>query len=201
MPDPPQAERNAGLTLQPGLQLGQRQIGLRCDPIHHLTLRLGPGPQLTPRPVWHTLGLPCAVPLCRNLLRPAHAYQKAIRKFRQRFLASIVGQQKFSAQIIPIWLRHRFTRRRVSPIGVYIIKENALDLEDFFASLKQGASWVQPEHRLQASPDEADNRFLECAETVDAEFLITGNKRHFPKTWKGTKVVNAREFLGQVVPL
>ena len=126
MPDPPQAERNAGLTLQPGLQLGQRQIGLRCDPIHHLTLRLGPGPQLTPRPVWHTLGLPCAVPLCRNLLRPAHAYQKAIRKFRQRFLASIVGQQKFSAQIIPIWLRHRFTRRRVSPIGVYIIKENAL---------------------------------------------------------------------------
>src|ERR1017187_2155603 len=41
-------------------------------------------------------------------------------------LASIVGQQKFSAQIIPIWLRHRFTRRRVSPIGVYTIKENAL---------------------------------------------------------------------------
>jgi hypothetical protein len=44
------------------------------------------------------------------------------------FLASIVGQQKFSAQIIPIWLRHRFTRRRVSPIGVYTIKENALEL-------------------------------------------------------------------------
>jgi putative PIN family toxin of toxin-antitoxin system len=76
-----------------------------------------------------------------------------------------------------------------------------LDLEAFFASLKQKASWVQPEHRLQVSPDEADNRFLECAEAVGAEFLITGNKRHFPKTWKGTKIVNAREFLEQVVPL
>jgi len=60
---------------------------------------------------------------------------------------------------------------------------------------------VHPVHTVTASPDESDNRFLECAETIDAEFLITGNKRHFPKAWKGTKIVNAREFLEQVVPL
>ena len=76
-----------------------------------------------------------------------------------------------------------------------------IDLEAFYASLKQRASWVQPEHRVHISPDETDNRFLECAETIDAEFLITGNKRHFPKVWKGTKIVNAREFLEKVVPL
>jgi hypothetical protein len=39
----------------------------------------------------------------------------------------IVGQQKLATQVIPIWLRHRFTRRRVSPKTVYIIKENALE--------------------------------------------------------------------------
>ena len=50
-------------------------------------------------------------------------------------------------------------------------------------------------------PTNPNNRFLECAETINAEFLITGNKRHFPEVWKGTKIVNAREFLEQVVPL
>jgi putative PIN family toxin of toxin-antitoxin system len=49
--------------------------------------------------------------------------------------------------------------------------------------------------RLSVSPDEADNRFLECAEEVQADYLVTGNKRHFPKRWKSTQVVNARELL------
>ena len=45
------------------------------------------------------------------------------------------------------------------------------------------------------SPDDPDNRFLECAEAANANFLITGNKRHFPAQWKSTKIVNARECL------
>ena len=126
MPDPPQTERNTGLAVQLGLQLSQRQIGFRGHPIHDLTLRLGTCPPLTPWLVRHALGLPSAVPLCGNLFRPAHAHQKAIRQLLQRLLALIVGQQKLTAQVIPIWLRHRFTRRRVSPNLVYTIKENAL---------------------------------------------------------------------------
>src|ERR1035441_6158515 len=126
MPDPPQTERNTGLAVQLGLQLSQRQIGFRCHPIHHLTLRLRACPPLTPRLVRHALGLPGAVPLCGNLFRPAHAHQEAIRQLLQRLLALIVGQQKLTAQVIPIWLRHRFTRRRVSPNLVYTIKETAL---------------------------------------------------------------------------
>jgi predicted nucleic acid-binding protein len=63
------------------------------------------------------------------------------------------------------------------------------------------AKLVRPFHKVAMSPDEPENRFLECAETIDAEFLITGNKRHFPGIWKGTKIVNAREFLERVVPL
>src|SRR5664279_2416859 len=126
MPDSPQTERNTGLAVQLGLQLNQRQIGFRCHPIHHLTLRLGARPPLTPWLVRHALGLPSAVPLCGNLFRPAQAHQEAIRKLLQRLLALIVGQQKLTAQVIPIWLRHRFTRRRVSPNIVYTIKETAL---------------------------------------------------------------------------
>ncbi len=50
-------------------------------------------------------------------------------------------------------------------------------------------------HRLAISPDESDNRFIECAEAASADFLITGNKRHFPASHGKTKIVNAHEFL------
>jgi uncharacterized protein len=54
---------------------------------------------------------------------------------------------------------------------------------------------VAPAGRLAESPHEADNRFLECAQEAAADFIVTGNKRHFPKRWKNTTVVNARELL------
>jgi predicted nucleic acid-binding protein len=52
-----------------------------------------------------------------------------------------------------------------------------------------------PEAPVAESPDEPDNRFLECAEAAAAEYLVTGNARHFPKRWKRTRIVNARQFL------
>src|SRR3954463_14317595 len=63
-----------------------------------------------------------------------------------------------------------------------------------------GAHTVQPMHGLTVCSDEEDNRVLECAEAAGADFLITGNKRHFPAQWKQTSIVNARQFLEQVFP-
>jgi putative PIN family toxin of toxin-antitoxin system len=40
--------------------------------------------------------------------------------------------------------------------------------------------------------DEDDNRFIECADAAQAEFLITGNLRHYPAEWGATRAVNAR---------
>ena len=48
---------------------------------------------------------------------------------------------------------------------------------------------------VHAASDEDDNRFLECAEAAGAAYLVTGNLRHYPEQWGGTKVVNARQFL------
>jgi hypothetical protein len=33
-----------------------------------------------------------------------------------------------------------------------------------------------------------------------ADFLVTGNNRHFPKPWQQTAVVNATELLEWVMP-
>jgi predicted nucleic acid-binding protein len=66
--------------------------------------------------------------------------------------------------------------------------------------LASEAILVTPTNRLDVSPDEPDNRVLECAEAATADFLVTGNKRHFPKRWKNTGVVNARELFDLLLP-
>lgn len=49
--------------------------------------------------------------------------------------------------------------------------------------------------RLSHSPHESDNRFYECASVTAADYLVTGNRRHFPKDLPPTKIVNASELL------
>jgi putative PIN family toxin of toxin-antitoxin system len=48
--------------------------------------------------------------------------------------------------------------------------------------------------------DEPDNRLLECAEAADADYLATGNTKHFPKSYKNTVIVTPKQFLDLVVP-
>lgn len=66
--------------------------------------------------------------------------------------------------------------------------------------IKNHSHVVAPTRRLEIASDPDDNRFLECADTARADYLVTGNLRHFPRFWKKTKVITAREFIGLVAP-
>jgi uncharacterized protein len=48
---------------------------------------------------------------------------------------------------------------------------------------------------VSRSPDEPDNRFLECAEAAAAHYLITGNNRDFPERWTQTEIVTPAQFV------
>ena len=72
------------------------------------------------------------------------------------------------------------------------------EITRFLERLRYASIFVTPTQAVSASLDEPDNRFLECAEAAGADFLVTGNKRHFPKRWRSTEVVNARELLGWI---
>jgi putative PIN family toxin of toxin-antitoxin system len=49
------------------------------------------------------------------------------------------------------------------------------------------------------SPDPADTKFVACAIAGAAEFIVTGNKRHFPGAPYGAAlVVNAAELLDRI---
>ncbi len=54
--------------------------------------------------------------------------------------------------------------------------------------------------KLAICHDPDDDMFLECAEAARADYLITGNLKHFPRHWKSTKIINARELLDILGP-
>jgi putative PIN family toxin of toxin-antitoxin system len=66
--------------------------------------------------------------------------------------------------------------------------------------IKNRSRTVLPTRRLEVTPDHDDNLFLECAYFAGADYLITGNQRHFPRYWKKTKVISPREFISVVAP-
>jgi putative PIN family toxin of toxin-antitoxin system len=66
--------------------------------------------------------------------------------------------------------------------------------------LENRAHFVTISGSLQVTSDPADNIFLECADAARADYLITGNQRHFPKFWKKTKIITSRELIGIVGP-
>jgi len=59
---------------------------------------------------------------------------------------------------------------------------------------------VTPSQLPQLTTDPDDNIFLECADAARADYLVTGNQRHFPRFWKKTKIIHSREFLDIVAP-
>jgi putative PIN family toxin of toxin-antitoxin system len=68
-------------------------------------------------------------------------------------------------------------------------------LNRFLYELAKIAETVDPRKTLSLSPDEPDNRFLECALAAHAEYLISGNTKHFPFVeFHGTQIVTPAEF-------
>jgi len=59
---------------------------------------------------------------------------------------------------------------------------------------------VAPARCLEITRDPDDNIFLECADAARADYLVTGNQKHFPEFWKTTKVITPREFISLAAP-
>lgn len=66
--------------------------------------------------------------------------------------------------------------------------------------IKNHTHIVAPSHLPLITRDPADSIFVECADAARADYLITGNQRHFPNFWKSTKIITSREFLNIIAP-
>ena len=70
----------------------------------------------------------------------------------------------------------------------------------FLQRIEDSAYTVSPLREIRAARDPDDDTFLECADAARADYLVTGNLRHFPRFWKQTKVVTSREFITMIAP-
>ena len=67
------------------------------------------------------------------------------------------------------------------------------------AMLRGKGELIRPEGSAPALPDPDDSGFLHCAQAARAEYIVTGNKRHFPQDICGTiRVVSAGELLDRI---
>jgi uncharacterized protein len=68
-------------------------------------------------------------------------------------------------------------------------------LAEFFGDLRQTALMVVPTKKLRQCTDTSDDRFLECALSARADYVVTGNVRHFPQRFQDIRVILPRQFL------
>ena len=71
-------------------------------------------------------------------------------------------------------------------------------IEVLLEGIEEVALAVAPVGSLTISSDDEDNRLLECAQAGQADFLVTGNPRHFPAQLGETRIVIARDFLREL---
>jgi putative PIN family toxin of toxin-antitoxin system len=66
--------------------------------------------------------------------------------------------------------------------------------------VKNHSYTVAPTRRLEVASDPDDNKFLECADAAGADYLVTGNQKHFPRFWRKTAIITSREFISLAAP-
>ena len=74
---------------------------------------------------------------------------------------------------------------------------NPLDKETFLKNVCRVASFIEPKRQITIiKADPPDNRFLECAVEVRADYIITGDTHlESLKKYSETKIVSPCEFL------
>ena len=113
---------------------------------------------------------------------PAHALRLALRRHVQLYVSEAILDEYEAV------LRRPKFRRSPSTITAMM------------KSIRAVAATVSPARTLSVSVDEADNRFLECAEAAGAEYIVTGNAQHFPDSFGKTHIITARRLVELVAP-
>jgi uncharacterized protein len=115
--------------------------------------------------------------LLQPLGPPAQVYELAIGGALQLCVSGSVY-----AEYEEVISRPRFQRSdQIITAALRAIRENAL--------------WVIATDRVHVCSDPDDDIFLECSQAAQADYLVTGNLRHFPASWNQTEIITARRLL------
>lgn len=130
--------------------------------------------------------LPAKVVLDTNVVISAHlnpiGFERLVLRLALTRHLQLYLSQEVLAEYEEVLRREKF--------GIDPVKIN-----ESLTTIRNAARLVYPKRSLSVASDPDDNKFLECAEAAGADYLVTGNKRHFPRAWGKAKVVNARDLV------
>jgi predicted nucleic acid-binding protein len=73
------------------------------------------------------------------------------------------------------------------------------EIAALLAMVQRTGERIIPEGPAPALPDPGDSKFMHCAVAARADYIVTGNKRHFPPPADGPpRVVSAGELLDRI---
>jgi uncharacterized protein len=75
------------------------------------------------------------------------------------------------------------------------LRRNENAITSTLNTIREKGFWVRPAETIRACSDPDDDIFLECASAARADYLVTGNFKHFPDSWTNTRIVTPRQFL------
>ena len=106
------------------------------------------------------------------------------------YVSALLTQRGNAARILELFREETFDLLVSEPILAEIGRvlayphiakihgKSSAEIDRFVEQLRSTAEVVAPTRTLTVSPDETDNRYLECAVAGRADFLVTGDKRH-----------------------
>ena len=61
--------------------------------------------------------------------------------------------------------------------------------------IRRAFAAVVPRKRVVVALDPDDNKVLECALEARADYIVTGNLRHFPERFQNVRILAPKDFL------
>jgi uncharacterized protein len=125
------------------------------------------------------------------------------------FVSALLTQRGNAKQILDYWQGNKFElltspdildewgRVLRYPHLVQIHRKSEADIQRLLKLVRKQATLIEPTEKLMVSNDESDNRYIECAVTGDADFLVTGDKKHLLPIaeYHGIKIISPATFL------
>lgn len=120
------------------------------------------------------------------------------------FVSGVLVEEGNPSLVIKVWKRAKkyqlfITEEIIQEVlkVMHRLNVNAEIIVDWDKAIRKNAISVTPTRKIEAiKEDPSDNKFLECAIEVQADYIVTGDK-HLKKLneFKGIKVIDARKFL------
>jgi putative PIN family toxin of toxin-antitoxin system len=120
-----------------------------------------------------------------TFIKRTESTEKIINSLKQHGFKLVISEEILK-EILEVLLRPNIRK---------LTKMNKREVRELGRLLLENAFKVEPHQRLEVSRDPADNKFLECAVTAKANYVVTGDKDLLEiKNYRGVKIITLQEF-------